>query len=266
MRARTANGREGSSPGVSASGSRAGFTLMELLVVIAIIAMLAAMVLPALASARRKAYVAGCVSNLRELGVALNIYVEEQGFYPLASDGDGLGSWQRALRPLDSEAGLYCPQPKAPSAMFVSLFHPAGSTINPHYGYNALGAVWNGLPQLTLGLGGDFVRDGLNGWFQQVPERRVTAPSQMIAFADSGAFLDVPSSGLNQPSNALYITFPFLVVYAGQPGVGSWHSGGANALFCDGHAAFAQQSYWTNATSAVRSLWNNDHQPHPEYW
>jgi prepilin-type N-terminal cleavage/methylation domain-containing protein/prepilin-type processing-associated H-X9-DG protein len=71
------------------SSCRRGFALIELLVVIAIIAILSAIILPVLASAKEKAYHVDCSSNLRQWGVALTMYLDENRIFPLAKIPNG---------------------------------------------------------------------------------------------------------------------------------------------------------------------------------
>jgi len=228
----------------SAQG-RAGFTLIELLVVIAVIAILAAILLPALGSAKAAGQSAKCKSNLRQIGAALSLYILDFRKYPLFRTG-GLPVtapiyWDAMLLPMagNSRGVFLCPSDST-NMDWANQF--SGWAPNPDYGYNFAGT-------------GRFRQEvlGLDGGPRSLSENEVAAPSDMVAVCDAtnGPVGGDPDA-LSQ-TNLLAAIIPR-------------HMRGANAVFCDTHVEYGKWTNWLRKTETARQRWNNDHQPHPETW
>jgi prepilin-type N-terminal cleavage/methylation domain-containing protein len=179
-------------------GRRGGaFTLVELLVVIAVIAILAAIVLPALSRAKEQAYTTYCKNNLHQLGLALKMYVNDFQAYPVWETWleNGVVDWTAQLAPYAgavqaASAYLGTPQPSATNSIYAcpsyvqlgGIFAPGGLGS---YGYNCLGfqdPSTEDTSYLGLELMPPTPANVMNPFLR---ETDVLAPNDMIAIADS---------------------------------------------------------------------------------
>jgi prepilin-type N-terminal cleavage/methylation domain-containing protein len=230
------------------------FTLIELLVVIAIIAILAALLLAALAQAKQSAYKIQCASNLKQWGIAVNMYAgDNQAQFPDLSYKDSTGkltgardlSWmpvyfntsffpgylmtnhpgiKGTVRPTVDV--LYCP---------TDLFHRAIDAYPPPtYKTNLIG--YNYLPgrDSAGGVTYDYDSDGLGGWVTN--RARLGGPYHLAPMMADRLQYNLGNQSWTKDWNGAQVQ---MGVHRNRGGIPS----GANFLYEDGHVKW-QKFVW----------------------
>jgi len=217
------------------------FTLIELLVVIAIIAILAAMLLPAIAKAKQKALQTSCLNNVRQLGMGIIMYTEDNNDI-MPSDGSRIG-WHR-------EDWVWWNSPANPPSKSPILIAISGSTnilrcpmdrvgqliVSPNYqfSYSINSFIDGARPNTFLGIASTWTFPPNLGSFTPFKRGNVRNAATKILLAEEPTSpTEAPPgyTGSTQPDDARWLSS-----IGGGNTITLRHSKHGNSNFADGHA------------------------------
>jgi prepilin-type N-terminal cleavage/methylation domain-containing protein/prepilin-type processing-associated H-X9-DG protein len=227
--------------------ARQGFTLIELLVVIAIIAILAALLFPVFAQAREKARQTSCLSNLKQLGTAMQMYAQDfdELFPPAIGREPGVKtyyemSWMHMIQPYVKNLGVFI----CPSSGHPSVDWQTSTDILSNYSYApSIRSQGFDATTLTVEPFGVALWEGIGGFYgpetgsykQQVAsygEGQIARPTDTVLLCDHTVFdWGVALKGLYYPAPR-HIKEADIKLPNGETAP----QGFINCVFVDGHA------------------------------